>query len=1047
MLLTDFSIKRPVVAIVASLLLVVFGVFSVVKLPIRETPNIDQPVVSVRVVYPGAASDVIETKVIKVIEDQISGIEGIKTISSSSRDAMGWITIEFELGRNIDAAANDVREQVSRAAGRLPPDAEPPIIQKADPDADPIMWVNITSATKSALEVSDYVNRYVKDRFTSIDGVAFTMLGGYRKPSLRVWLDRRALAARGLTVADVETALRRENVELGAGVLESQARDFTLRTSRSYQTPEDFAQLVIARGANNYLVRLGEVAQVEIAPESDNSRFRSNGNTAIGIGIVKRPGASTLAVAQAVRREVEGLRGNLPGDMDLAVSQDNSVYIAAALREVGFAMGVAAVLVIGVIYLFLGTVRAAIIPTVTVPISLIGTFIIMWPMGFSINILTLLALVLAIGLVVDDAIIMLENIHRRMKRGEPALLAAYRGARQVGMAVVATTLVLAAAFVPIGLMQGTIGRLFTEFAVAMSAAVLVSMFVALTLTPVMCSKILSDDLDESPVARKAHEAFEALKRFYRKTLNMGLDRPAAVLGVFAAICAATVGMFLIVPQEFTPPEDRGTVNVMVRAPEGSSAAYTDAQALEATKILQGYIERGEAVRINQMLPMGDAVVGGATNMGNIIMRLVPWQNRKRSSREIMAELAPRLRAIPGAQLVPQPSATMGQMMWGNGMNFVIGGSTYEELRGWRDQILPVLRQNPRLLAVRSNYNETKPQLRVQIDRNRAADLGVSVNTIANTLAVMLGSRKATTFLERGEEYDVILQGRLEDRRSPTDVTNIYIRSDRTQQLVPLASVARIEESAGPDSLNRFDRLRSISIMATPVPGYRTGDMVRDVDKILAEKLPPQARVTWRGDAGELKTSGALMYLSFALALVVVFLVLAAQFESFVHPFVILMTVPLAVAGALAGLLAFGASFNIYSQIGIIVLVGLAAKNGILIVEFANQLRDSGYAFRDALVEAATIRLRPIVMTALATVMGAVPLVLASGAGAEGRQAIGIVIFTGVSFASFITLLVVPTFYLLLAKRTASPGSIAKKLADYEKQYVRPGAPAAGQAAE
>ena len=1047
MLLTDFSIKRPVVAIVASLLLVVFGVFAVVKLPIRETPNIDQPIVSVRVIYPGAASDVVETKIIKVIEDQISGIEGIKAINSSARDAMGWVSIEFEIGRNIDAAANDVREQVSRAANRLPPDAEPPIIQKADPDADPIMFVNLTSSTRTAIEVSDYVNRYMKDRVTAIDGVAFAFLGGYRKPSLRVWLDRRALAARGLTVVDVENALRKENIELGAGVLESESRDFTLRTARSYQTPDDFAQLVVTRGANNYLVRLGEVATVEIAPEADNSRFRSNGETAVGIGIVKRPGASTLAVANAVRKEVAIMRGTLPPDLDLQISQDNSVYIAAALREVGFAMIVAAVLVVGVIYLFLGTIRAAIIPTVTVPISLIGTFIIMWPMGFSINILTLLALVLAIGLVVDDAIIMLENIHRRMKRGEPPLLAAFRGARQVGMAVVATTLVLAAAFIPIGLMQGMVGRLFTEFAVAMTAAVLVSMFVALTLTPVMCGKILTNDLDESPVAKKAHDVFERLKAFYRTSLNWGLDRPKAVLGMFAGICAATVVLFLVVPQEFTPPEDRGTVNVMVRAPEGSSIAYTDAQALAATKILDEYVAKGEATRILQMLPMGEAVAGGSTNMGNLIMRLAPWEDRKRSASRIAAELTPRLRGIPGAQLVPQPSAVMGQGHLGGGMNFTIGGSTYEELKVWRDQILPALRQNPRLVAVRSNYNETKPQLRVRIDRNRAADLGVSVNTIAQTMAVMLGSRKVTTFLEKGEEYDVILQGRLEDRHSPNDVTNIYVRSDRTQQLVPLASVVTIEESAGPDSLNRFDRLRSISIMGTPLPGYRTGELVKDVDKIIKEKLPPAARVTWRGDAGEMKDSGALMYLSFGLSLVVVFLVLAAQFESFIHPFIILMTVPLAVAGALGGLLLFGGSFNIYSQIGIIVLIGLAAKNGILIVEFANQLRDSGYAFRDALVEAATIRLRPIIMTALATVMGSVPLVLATGAGAEGRQAIGVVIFTGVTFASFITLLVIPVFYSLLAKRTSSPGTIAAKLADYEKQFVRPTPPGASQPAE
>ena len=545
---------------------------------------------------------------------------------------------------------------------------------KADQDANPIMWLNITGDNMDSLELSDYVSRYLIDRFTSIEGVANAWIGGERKKSLRVWFDRRAMAARGLTVVDVENALRRENVELGAGLLESENRDFNLRTARSFNSPEDFARLVIARGEDNYLVRLGEIAQVEIGAANTASSFRTDGRDSVGIGIVKRPGASTLAVATALREEIRMLQTTMPSNMRLVVNQDSSVFITAALREVGLAMGIAAVLVIAVIYLFLGTIRAVIIPAITVPISLTATFIVLWPLGYSLNILTLLALVLAIGLVVDDAIIMLENIHRRIKRGEPPLLAAYRGARQVGTAIVATTLVLIAVFVPITLTEGVVGRLFTEFAVTMAAAVTCSMFVALTLTPMMCSKILKDNLDNTLVARGSIAAFEWMKSFYARTLNLGLDHPFAVLIVFVGIVASSVGLFLILPQEFTPREDRGSVNIMIRAPEGSSLEYTDRQGQEVTRrVLKEYVEPGIAARVLQIMPMGAGVSGQATNMGNVIMRLEPWEDRDKSVHEILRELGPLLRDIPGAQIIPSPAPGFGQGRWGGGLSMVLGG--------------------------------------------------------------------------------------------------------------------------------------------------------------------------------------------------------------------------------------------------------------------------------------------------------------------------------------------------------------------------------------
>ncbi|MDE0799830.1 MAG: efflux RND transporter permease subunit [Rhodospirillaceae bacterium] len=1035
MVLSDFSIKRPVVATVLSTLLFVFGIVAMLQLPIREAPDIERPVVSINVTYPGASAAIVETKVVQVLEGQISGVEGIKSINSSARDALGWISVEFKLGRDIDGAANDLRDVLSRAARSLPNDADPPTIRKADQDAQPIMWLNISSPQMDRLELSDYVSRYLIDRFTSIEGVASAWIGGERKKSLRVWFDRRAMAARGLTVADVENTLRRENVELGAGLLESKNRDFNLRTARSFNTPEDFARLVIARGENNYLVRLGEIAKVEIGPANTATSFRTDGKNSVGIGVIKRPGASTLAVAQSLRDEIEIVQATLPSSMSLVVNQDSSVFISAALREVALAMGIAALLVIAVIYLFLGTIRAVIIPAVTVPISLTATFIVLWPLGYSINILTLLALVLAIGLVVDDAIIMLENIHRRIKRGEPPLLAAYRGARQVGVAIVATTLVLIAVFVPITLTEGVVGRLFTEFAVTMAAAVTCSMFVALTLTPMMCSKILEDKLDETLLARGSMKAFEWMKVFYAKTLNIGLDRPYAVLAGFFAVVASSIGIFLVLPQEFTPPEDRGSVNIMIRAPEGASLEYTDRQGQEVTRrILKEYVEPGVAARVLQIMPMGSGVSGQATNMGNVIVRLEPWEKRDKSVHEILRELGPLLRDIPGAQIIPSPAPSFGQGRWGGGLGMVLGGSTYEELVVWRDIMLEAMAENPQIFGARSNYNETRPQMRIRIDQNRAADLGVSIGTVGQTLAVMLGSRRVTTFVDKGEEYDVILQGRDEDRRTPTDVTNIYVRSDTTRELVPLSSLITIEEISDAGTRNRYDRLRSITVMATPVPGYTMGEAMTWMEQVASERLPEAARVSWNGQAREYRESGNAMYIFFALSLLVVFLVLAAQFESFIHPLVIMMTVPLAVVGALAGLWVFGISFNIYSQIGLIVLIGLAAKNGILIVEFANQLRDTGYEFREALVEAATIRLRPIVMTALATCMGAVPLMLSSGAGAEGREAIGVVIFTGVAFSSFITLLVVPVFYQLLTRGTRSPGAVAADLVELEKKH-------------
>ncbi len=1039
MVISDFSVRRPVVAIVASILLVVFGAYAVFEMPVRESPNIDRPNVSVSVFYPGAAAEVMESKVVKIIEDQISGISGIKTINSMSRDNFGNVNLEFVETRKIEDATNDIRDQVSKVLNRLPVDAQPPVIAKADSDSDPMMFIALSSPTRNAMELTDYAVLTIQPRLSSLDGVALINLQGDRKKAMRVWLDRRAMAARGLTETDIENAIRRENVELGAGQIESKDRNFTMRTIRAFQTADDFANMVVGRGTNNYLIRLGEVAKVELGPVDVFSISRSNGEYGIRMEIIKQPGASTLDVAKQLRAEVAAIRKTMPSDVKFEITQDTSTYIEVALKEVTIAMVVAAALVMIVIYLFLGTVRAAVIPAVTVPISLVASAIVLWPVGFSINILTLLAMVLAIGLVVDDAIIMLENIHRRMHEGEPPLLAASRGASQVGAAVVATSTVLAATFVPIALLKGSAGALFKEFAVAMAVAVLFSMFVSLTLTPVMCSKILTPALDESRLSRVAYQLFERLKAAYARALNRALDRPWFVVGLFGAVVVAAGVMFGFIPQEFTPREDRGFFNVGVRGPEGATTDYGDRMMRQAAAVLAPYRASGQIT----------SVLEGGRNGGGFITVITPdWSDPKhRPVSDIIREIGPRLSQIAGAQVAASFPQGLGRTGGGGGggggggngsINVSIAGQDYDQLRKWRDIMMDALAGNPMFNQVRNNFVETTPQVLIRIDRNRAGDLGVSINTIGQTLAAMLGSRKVTTFVDKGEQYDVILQGQIDDRRTPTDVSNIYVRSDTTRQLIPLSSVVTMEEGSYVNGLNRLNRRRNIQLFMFPKPETLLGDVIKEVEKIAAEKLPPEAVLVWRGEAGDFKDNATAIYFSFALALVVVFLVLAAQFESFLHPVVIMMTVPLAMTGALAGLLLFGQSMNLYSQIGIIVLVGLAAKNGILIVEFTNQLRDAGREFRAAVVEAALTRFRPIVMTALATVMGALPLVLAHGAGAESRRPIGVVIATGVSFATFITLFVVPTFYMLMARRTGSPGRVASELADQESRFPKAG---------
>lgn len=1027
MWLSDTSVKRPVFAAVINLLIIAFGIIAFLKLPLREYPDIDPPIVSVDTNYVGAAANVVETRITELIEERISGVEGMKSIASSSEDGRSRITVEFDISRDIDDAANDIRDRVSGLLDELPDEADPPEIEKADSNDDVIMWLNLNGEGMSIMELTDYAQRYIEDRFSALDGVARIRIGGSKERAMRIWLDRNALAARNLTVADVENALRAENVELPAGSLESVTRDFTLRLNRGYQTPQDFGNMVLAEGADGYLVRLADVARVEIGPIEERSTLRGNGLPMVGIGIIKQSKANTLDVTRSAKAEMEAINKTLPSHMVMKQSYDTGVFIERSIREVYYTLAIAVILVVMVIYAFLGSARAMLVPAVTVPVSLIGTFIVLYALGFTVNLLTLLALILAIGLVVDDAIVVIENIHRRIEMGEPPLVAAYKGTRQVSFAVVATTVVLVAVFIPITFLEGDIGRLFTEFAVTMAGAVIFSSFVALSFSPMLASKMLRNNDSESTFTQWIDRKINAMRNQYTRMLDKIIDHPLpSILAVASMFCLAGV-MLMVVPKEFAPKEDRGAFYMMMRGPEGSSYDYVMEHVNKIEQRLLPYTENGEFQRLLMRAPAGFGGTASYNDARGIVV-LSDWSQRK-PIWDYLKEIRQKTADITGVKI-----SSVVRQAFGGGINkpvqFVLGGPTYEELASWRDIIFEKAAENPNLLNLDSDYLETKPQIGITVNHNRAATLGVPVEVINRTLESMLGSRQVTTFIEDGEEYDVILESEKDLKRSALDISNIYVRSERTRELIPLSSLVSISEFAAAATLNRYNRLRSITIDAGLADNYTLGEALDYLEELAHAELPAGVTIDYKGESLEFKESGRSVYIIFLLALVVVFLVLAGQFESFVHPVIIMLTVPLAITGALIALWLTGQSLNIYSQIGLIILVGLSAKNGILIVEFINQLRDEGVAFRDAVLEASAKRLRPIIMTSLTTAMGAMPLIISSGAGAETRLVIGIVIFAGVIMTTLLTIFVVPTLYMLMAKNTTSPETVSREL---EKQ--------------
>lgn len=1026
MFISDVFVKKPVFAAVVSLLLIAFGVVSFTRLSLREYPDIDPPVVSISVDYPGASAAIVESRVTQVIEDRISGISGIKFIESSSEDGRSRVTLEFNVGEDIEAAANDVRDKISGVLDNLPEEADPPEVQKVDSSDDVIIWLSLTSENMSIAELTDYASRYLVDQFSVIDGVSQVRISGAQTYAMRVWIDRTALAARGLTVSDVETALRSENVELPAGSIESSERQFTVRLKRVFRDADQFKNLVIGRGSDGYLVRLADVARVERGAEEDRTMFRGNFVPQVGMGIIKQSTANTISVARDAQKKAEEINKSLPQGMQIVERYDTSVFVERAIHEVYVTLGIAVLLVVLVIYAFLGSLGATIIPAVAVPVSLISAFLILLIMGFSINILTLLALILAIGLVVDDAIIVVENIVRRMHDNhETPLVASYLGTRQVGFAVIATTLTLISVFVPITFLQGDIGRLFSEFSITMAASVAFSGIVALTLTPMLASKFLKEGTKDNIITENLNKVFFKARDKYQVLLDKLLYRPALVIIAFVGVLACMVVFYSITPSEYTPKEDRGAFFVNVTGPEGATYAYMKDYMDEAERRLKPYLESGEFQSLMIRAPRGFGNLSSFNN-GFIIAVLADWGER-RPAPVIMEEVRQKLSDMSGVRAFPAMRQGF-RGSTGKPVQFVIGGGTYEELQEWRDILLAKINENnPGLLNIDTNFKETKPQFEVQIDYDRAASLGVTVTNIGRTLETMLGSRRVTTYIDNGEEYDVIMEGERDEQRTPTNMENIYVRSETTGALIPLSNLVTITEFADAATLSRYNRVRAITIDADLKEGYTLGEALNYLEKTAREVLPSSVIIDYKGQSQDYKYSGNSIYFVFLLGLLVVFLVLSAQFESFVHPFVILTTVPLAMAGALAGLYVTGQTLNIFTQIGLIMLVGLAAKNGILIVEFTNQLRDEGRAFRDAIIEASALRLRPILMTSITAMAGSVPLIISGGAGSETRAAIGIVIFFGVAAATIFTLFVVPVAYQMISRKTGSPQAVTRRL--------------------
>ena len=1008
MRLPEICIERPVFATVLSLAILLIGLISYQRLPVREYPRIDEPVVSVNTTYRGASAEVVESQVTKILEDSLAGIEGVEVMTSQSRSETSRINVRFSLKRDPDSAAADVRDKVARVRAKMPDTIDEPVIAKVEADTQPIIYIAVEAGSLSAIEASDYVHRYIQPRLSVLPGASDVRIFGERQVSMRINIDRTRLAGYRLTVQDVEDAIRRQNAEIPAGRVESTTREFTVVAETDLSTPEQFNAIIVAN-VGGYPVRIRDIGNAEIGPVDERTVSRFNGHPSLNIGVIKQAVANPLDLSTAVRAEVKKLNdGGLPAGMRLIIAYDTSVFIERSITNVFHTIGEAVLLVVLVIFFFLRSFRATIIPIVTIPVSLVGAFALMYFMGFTINTLTLLAMVLAIGLVVDDAIVVLENIFRHVEEGMPRREAAIRGAKEIAFAVLAMTLTLASVFAPLAFATGRTGRLFIEFALTLAGAVLVSGFVALTLSPMMCSLLLRHQEKHSRIYNLIEGWIVGLTSGYRSALTWTLHHRGLVVVLWFVVLGTGATVFMHLKSELAPTEDRGIVFGLVTAPQGSTPQYTGDMIRPIEDL---YRDIPEAVAYT-------AIAGYPTVVdGSAVLRLKPWESRKRKQQEIAEELRPALAAIPGANVFVINPPSLGQSFRSTPIDYIVMSQvSYPELARVVDRMLDEVRSKyPFIQNLQIDLRLNTPEVRVNIKRDKLSDIGVPVDTLGRTLETYLGGRQVTRFKQAGEQYDVIVQAAAADRMVPADISGAFVRA-RDGGMVQLSNLVDIHEGVSPQSLNHFNRLRAVKVTGTLAPGYTVDEALKAMDVAAKAALPATAQTDLDGQSREFRASGKEIYFTFVLALLFIYLVLSAQFESFVHPFVIMLSVPLSMTGALFVLWLTGGTLNIYSQVGLVTLVGLITKHGILIVEFSNQLRAKGEALTDAVVDAATLRLRPILMTTGAMVLGALPLALAEGAGAESRIQIGWVNVGGMSFGTLLTLFVVPTAYTLLAGR-------------------------------
>ena len=1001
MKISDISIARPVLTSMVSAAMVLFGAIGYTKLSVREFPDVDPPIISVSTFLRGANPRVMESAVTDILEEELSTVPGLRTLTSTSAEQFSNITLEFTLDRTVEEAAQDVRDKVSRVRGRLPNEVEEPVVAKQDADAQPFFFLALTGDNYSLLHLSDLADRLVKTRLQSLPGVGRAQVFGERRYSMRVWLSAAELSARGLTVQDVETAIRTRNVEVPAGRIESERREFSVRSLGELKTPQEFGALTVS-SQGGQLVKLADLGRVELGAENDRSALRFNGERALGIGVVRQSKANLVDVADAIRAELPAIRASLPPGVSIHQAFDQSVFVKRSIAEAEETLLIAAALVVAIIFIFLRNLRATLIPGLAIPTSIVATFAVMYFLGFSINNFTLLALTLAIGIVVDDAIIVLENAYRHQEElGEDPETAAIEGTREIAFPVIATTISLVAVFTPLAFLQGTTGRLFNEFGIAVAGAVIVSGVVALTLTPMLSAKILRLPPSHGRVYQALERGFDGLAAGYTRLLAGAVRRRWITVGVAAVIVLLSVGVFRSLEREFVPSEDRGFFPTFIVAPEGATLAYTNEYTQRVEEVLASTPD------INSYFTI--VGFGGRVNGGIIFTRLTDWSERDRSVQEVLAELQPKLMQIPGIFAFANNPPAFG---FGNPVQFVVRHPDFDSLSVAMDRLTVAARQITGLQNVDTDLRVNKPELTVNFERDRAEDLGVSVRDIAGTLQTMLGSSRVSTFTRDNKLYDVLVQLDPEARATPSDMTGLFVRG-RDGSLVQLSAVARIEETVGPRQLNHFNRVRSFTLSAALAPGFTLGAALDSLEQVASTVLPRGSSIELAGESRELNESGSALYFAFALALVVVFMVLASQFESLVHPFTVLLSVPLAVAGALGTLLIAGSTLNLYSQIGMILLIGLVTKNSILLVEYANKLKREGIETIAAVLEAGRIRFRPILMTSVATIMGALPIALGLGAGSVSRKPLGYAIVGGLFFSTVLTLFLVPAVYVLL----------------------------------